>query len=210
MPHVRALTAAFAASVALAACLTLAAAVETAAARAIWFSNQNIRATWTSLEWVTIVGTIRCQVTLEGSFHAPRIPKIRATLIGTITRSTVNEAACTGGRARPKNLPWTQSYEGFTGTLPSFTGLLVGLSRFRYELTVPGLCTGDYGTESDKVTLQASREASNGVTDLSPVAGSNTFNRVSGTAFCPSSGTLAGTGRLTRLETTTRIALTLI
>jgi hypothetical protein len=103
----------------LASALLLAAAASSATARSLSVSNQNIRVTWSSLEFVSGV-TLRCRVTLEGSLHSRTITKRLGTLIGAITRATFDERNCTNGTLRPRTetLPWHITYEGFTGTLP--------------------------------------------------------------------------------------------
>ena len=193
---------------ALTAALLLASAVGTASARSLSVSNQNIRATWSSLEFVSAV-TIRCQVTLEGSFHSRTIAKVARSLIGAITRATVKEETCTNGRGRPQALPYHLTYEGFTGTLPAIASVLLLLSRMRLQVTVPGLCTGEYGTGTDNVTLRAGVSGGE-ITSLEPIAGRSTVTRLSGGAFCPGSGVLAGSGSVTLLSSTTRIRVTLI
>ena len=195
----------------LAAALLLAAAVNTASARVLSVSNQNIRVTWSSLEEVGAI-TVRCRVTLEGSFHSRTIVKVARTLIGAITRATVDEANCTNGSESPRNetLPWHLTYEGFAGTLPNIFSVFVLLSRFRFRLISPGICTADYGIATDNITSRASLNASREITELEPVAGRNRLTLHSGTAFCPGSRTFLGRGTVTLLGTTTRIRVTLI
>src|SRR5436853_4359159 len=111
---------------ALIAALLLSAAVSTASARNLSTSNQFIRVTWRSLEFVTSAVTIRCQVTLEGSFHSRTIAKIERSLVGHITRDTVKTESCTNASATADNttLPWHITYEGFRGTLPRIEEVL--------------------------------------------------------------------------------------
>jgi hypothetical protein len=195
---------------ALMAAVLLASAVSTASARSLSVSNQNIRATWSSLEFVSAV-TVRCRVTLEGSLHSRTITKRLGTLIGAITRAVVDERNCTNGTGRPRTetLPWHITYEGFRGTLPNISAVFLLLSRIRFNLIVPGLCTGDYGISSDNITGQAN-VASGEFTTLEAVTGRNTATRHSGTAFCPASGRFAGQGNIFLLNSTTRIRVTLI
>ena len=196
---------------ALMAALLLASAISTASARSLSVSNQNIRVMWSSLEFNGGV-IVRCRVTLEGSFHSRTIVKMARTLIGAITRATVDELDCTNGNGRPRNetLPWHITYEGFTGTLPNITSVFVLLSRLRFLLTVPGLCTGEYGIATDNITGRATLNAGREITELEPVAGRNRATLHSGTVFCPGSGTFGGRGTVTLLGTTTRIRVTLI
>ena len=196
---------------ALMAALLLASAISTASARSLSVSNQNFRITWSSLEFQSLI-IVRCRVTLEGSFHSRTIVKMARTLIGAITRATVDELDCTNGNGRPRNetLPWHVTYEGFAGTLPNITAVFVLLSRLRFLLTVPGSCTGEYGIATDNITGRATLNASREITELEPVTGRNTSTLHSGTVFCPGSGRFGGRGTVTLLGTTTRIRVTLI
>ena len=196
---------------ALTAALLLAIVINTASARSLSVSNQNARLTWSSLEFSGGV-TVRCRVTLEGSFHSRTIAKVARTLTGAITRANVDEANCTNGNGRPRNetLPWHLTYEGFTGTLPNINAVFTLISRVRFNTVVPGLCTGDYGTATDNITGRANLNASREITELEPVAGRNRTTLNSGTAFCPVSGTFSGRGTVTLLGTTTRIRVSLI
>ena len=201
--HLRALIATLTATILLAA-------ANTATARSLSFNTQNIRATWSSLEFQGLV-TVRCRLTLEGSFHTRTIAKVARSLIGAITRATIDEANCTNGqgRVRAETLPWHLTYEGFAGTLPNISAVFALISRFRLNAIIPGACTGDYGIATDNITGRANSVGAE-VASLEPVAGRNRLTLHSGTAFCPASGNFAGTATVTLLNTTTRIRITLI
>jgi hypothetical protein len=210
---------------ALAASLLLSAAVSTASARIFSTSNQGIRATWTSLEFEG-GAVIRCQVTLEGSFHSRTIVKVARLLIGAITKAQVKQETCTGGRGStfngieryrgitPSNtLPWHVTYESFIGNLPAITGIRILLSRFRFGIEIPGICTGRVGSATDNVTALATRNTGTGeITSITPV---NTLNRATiitrdAGIFCPPTGELLGAGQITLLNSAARITITLI
>jgi len=204
----------------------LATAVSTASATRISLSNQNIRATYTSLEFVSEgVVTIRCQVTLEGSFHARTMTKVVRNLLGAITKAAVKQEACTNGReaafngveryngtTSPNTLPWHLTYESFTGALPNISSINNLISRFRFGLETAGLCTGQYGSETDNLTATATREAGGGLTTLTPVEGRNVMTLIRRDAglACPATHRIRGTGQLFQLGTTTRVSVTLI
>jgi hypothetical protein len=209
---------------ALAASLLLSAAVSTASARNLSVSNQGIRATWTALQFEG-GASIRCQVTLEGSFHSRTIVKVARLLIGAITRAQVKQETCTGGRysffngteryngTTPSNtLPWHLTYESFIGNLPNITGFRFLLSRFRLGLDISGLCIGQYGSATDNITLLAAREVSGALTSLTPVEGLNrsTLIRRDGGIFCPETRTIRGAATVTLLNSAARITITLI
>jgi hypothetical protein len=203
---------------ALAAALLLSAAVSTASAGRLSVSNQNLRVTWSRLEFQAPSRsvTVRCQVTLEGSFHSRTITKTPGTLIGALTRINVKTETCTGGRAQPSRpAPWHVTYEGFTGTLPNITSVRLLLARFQFDIIAIGV-TCRMGTATDNVTGSAALNATGEVTSLAPVGGRNTANLLEGPGGgeffgCPSSGVLVGTeGVVTVLNSTTRIRVTLI
>jgi hypothetical protein len=85
-----------------AATLLLATAITTASARNLSISEQSFRVTFSSLELVTELVTIRCRVTLEGSFHTRTIAKVPGSLVGAISRATVAHP-CTNGEAWADN-----------------------------------------------------------------------------------------------------------
>jgi hypothetical protein len=195
----------------LAASLLLSAAVSTASATRLSVSNQNIRATWNSLEFASELVTLRCQLTLEGSFHTRTIAKVRESLIGAITMARFKEEACTNGSFRAQAVPWHITYESFAGTLPNITAVNLLLSRFRFQLNVPGICTAEYGTATDNITGAAVVGAGRAITGLGFVEGRNTANRFAGTGLCPPSARLKGSeGRVTLPGATTLITVTLI
>jgi hypothetical protein len=212
------------------AALLLASAVATTSARNLSVSNQNIRVTWRSLEFVG-GATIVCQVTLEGSFHTTTIAKVARTLIGAITRVKVKRP-CNGGEAWAANgldvhprlgrlnntLPWHITYEGFEGRLPNIENVLLLLSRFRFKVQAPiftTICL--YGNATDNITGRATREAGGAITTLAPVTGRNIANLVTelgSSGLCGRTGTfrnpVADPGQVFLLGNTARITVTLI
>jgi hypothetical protein len=195
----------------------LAVAVGTASARTFSVSNQSVRFTWRSLEFAGFA-TIRCPLTLEGSFHSRTIAKVERALIGAITRAGFNQAACTGGRfatfngtTSPNTLPWHIQYEGFRAAtgLPNIEAIRIILSRFRFGLTVSGICTGQFGSATDAISLEALREGNN-VTTLNPIEGRNTITLTRTDGGICSGLRLRGSAEVFLLGTTTRIQVTLI
>ena len=203
---------------ALAAALLLSVAVSAASARNLSVSNQNIRVAWSRLEFQSRDRsiTVRCRITLEGSFHARTIAKVARTLIGALTRIAMHRESCTGGQALPSRPPpWHLTYEGFTGTLPAISSVRLLMARFQFDIIAVGnRCF--FGTATDNITFSAALNAAGEVTSLAPVSGRNTANLLEGPGGgeffgCPSSGVLVGTeGVVTVLNSTTRIRVTLI
>ena len=212
---------------ALTAALLLASAIATTSARNLSVSNQRFRVTWQELDFATDILTITCHVTLEGSFHYRTIVKRERTLIGYITQVAVlrpcrnGEAWAANGReAHPRlgtlanTLPWHITYEGFTGTLPCITSILLLLRGARFKIHGPFNTLGLYGDATDNITGAARRDLVTGaITHLEPVAGRNTARLVNCLGgICPASGTFANrrAGQVFLLESTTRIIVTLI
>jgi len=180
---------------ALMAAMLLASALSTASARNLEITSAtNFRTTWSRLEFQSSLVTVRCQVTLEGSFHSRTIPKIARLLIGSITRINVKEESCSGGTARPdRPPPWHLTYEGFTGRLPNIEKIRLLMQRFQFAIIAFGV-TCRYGTSTDNVTGDAVLNAGGEVTNIVPTATRNIANLLEGGGLCPAAGTLVGAG----------------
>jgi hypothetical protein len=207
----------------LIAATALAAAVTTASANNISVTNQNIRATWSSLEFSGGGLTVRCPVTMEGRFHEVTIRKVRGSLAGAITRAFIKRP-CTGGSAwahsgEPNEvlggtfastLPWHFTYEGFEGRLPAISSFIQLLTRMTYTIraTVFGitlLC--DYLTSETRNARGRIAVGAGGDT-TTIVASSDSISSTSGGA-CPA-GTFSGNGNVMLLGNTTHISVRLI
>jgi hypothetical protein len=208
----------------LAASVLLASAVSTASAGRLSISNQFIRATWRNLEFIALA-TIRCPVTLEGSFHSRTITKVTRLLIAAITKVTVKQESCNGGRiipyngsenllgvAAPQTLPWHLTYESFVGTLPSIERIRFLLARFRFAIESMAMLLCEYGRNEDVITLDAIRSAANGsITTLTPLEGRNRVTRNNGIiGFCQNEGVLRGDASVMLLNTTNSVSVFLI
>jgi hypothetical protein len=214
---------------ALAVAVVLASAVASVSARSLSASEQSIRASWTSLEFQTSLATLRCRVTIEGSFHARTIAKVARSLAGSITRVIIGHA-CTGGEVwadngteseplgtAPNRLPFHITYESFAGTLPAISsiGFLISRTSFVFQATSFGVSARcRYGRIEDNITVSAARAAGGGITSITPVNGRSTARLVDGLlngGLCPAEGPFAGTsGPATGLSNTSTITITLI
>ena len=119
----------------LTAAFVLATAAGSASAGKLSLSNRVIRATWAALEFATEPGfSIRCPVTLEGSFHSNTIRKVIGALVGYITRASVKSdgIGCAGGNMTllQETLPWHIRYNGFQGTLPRIEVVRINIIDF--------------------------------------------------------------------------------
>jgi len=199
---------------ALMAAMLLASALSTASARNLEITSAtNFRVTWSRLELAGSFVNIRCQVTMEGSFHSRTIPKVQGLLIGSLTRITFKEESCSGGTAHSvRQPPWHFTYEGFTGRLPNIETVRFLFSRFLFALIAFGVtCT--YGSSTDNLTFSAGLNAAGEVTNLVPLRERSIYNLLEGGGLCPPNGTLVGSatdGISTTLNSTTRIRVRLI
>jgi len=108
----------------LGATLLMAFAIGAASARNLSISNQQIRGTFSDLEFRSPFGRNDCRVTLEGSLHARTIAKSPNALLGYVTRVIAGQ--CTlGTTVLTETLPWHVRYVGFSGRLPDITLLLI-------------------------------------------------------------------------------------
>jgi hypothetical protein len=208
---------------ALAAALALGAIVTAATATRLAISNQLFRATWTEgvplvIEGGAGLGTIRCPVTMEGTFHSRTVVKNTAALIGFITSATVFESSCTGGLLNPlqASLPWHVFYDGFSGTLPRITAIdvrVVGAAAIVHNnFGVSCLFTS---TAASPLKASLNRNTTTGVLEsLTPneaaeipvTSGNLGFNG------CPASVMLRGRSATLGIQrnTATRITVTLV
>ena len=210
---------------AITAATTLLALLATAApARNFSISNQNFRVAWSEIEFATEIATIRCAITLEGSFHYRTLIKRERILIGYIT-AAVARRPCTNGEAWSANgreahprlgtlansLPWHVTYEGFAGTLPNITDIRFLLRGGRFKVHCAFNTIGLYGDANDNITGRAFREAGGAITTLEPLAGRSTGRLVNCLGgICPATGIFSRAGQVFLLNTTTRITITLI
>jgi len=201
-----------------AATLLLALAVTNASANRLSVSGKNLRIVYRSLEFTeeeAALGTVRCPVTLEGSFHSGTIAKVRGALIGHLSRASIGAASsCTGGDATvlSETLPWHIAYQSFSGTLPRISSVrlsLIGVAALIHIRQVFEFFCRVRTTVTNPANAEALVEAGGTATNLRPdeVTGIPLFE-------CPSStGHLAapaGDGAITVLGSTTKIAITLI
>ena len=200
---------------ALTASAVLGVAVATATAQSgLSTGGPTIRGTWSSLSFEAAGTTVRCGLTLEGSFHGGVIAKTANLLLGYVSRASL-QSPCTGGTATvlSETQPWHMTYESFTGTLPAITRIRMKLinASFRIRPTSLGVeCLARSRTEAP-VKYWAERATETGVV-RSLVADETAGIPLTGSFTCSlaGSGHISGTGSLTRLGATERIVVSLI
>jgi hypothetical protein len=188
------------------ATILLGALVGAASARNFSVSNQNLRATFRSVEYGGGFGTSKCDVTIEGSFHQRTIAKVLRALTGYITRAIIQKPCLVGDATiLTATLPWHVTYAGFSGTLPDITAIsanVVGAAFGAIEPAFGFACLSRSTAESPQ-TVTFNREAGGAITTA--LAGGTI------PTSCGLNGTLRGTSStLTLLGATTRITVTLI
>jgi hypothetical protein len=213
---------------ALIAALTLSAAVTTAHARRIELSNTSIRTVWTETSPLELVGafglvTIRCQVTIEGTFHSRILSKVSGQLIGYITSAAVKRP-CTNGEAWVQNGTEEVPGEGRVSSLPwhilfiSFTGTLPRIRTIRLSLRGVGFLVRSAGTACLFLTTTANpamgeievNETTGEITSLRPDETVSIPPLIELEGFC-SSGRFRGRGAVSLTGgTTTRIIVRLV
>src|SRR5215212_591052 len=201
---------------ALVAALALVSAFSTASARNLSVSNQSFRIAWTPLTFTEGgLFNVRCNVTLEGSFHYRTIVKSLRALLGFITRATVERPSCRTnlgtaasaatwngietilGAATPNTLPWHVTYEGFTGTLPNITGVRVLLRSIKFTLEVPATgCLGIYG-EANSNLMGTINVVNRVATTVTPGPETLPVNGGGSPEGCPENGGFTGNGNVT-------------
>src|SRR5215208_4567018 len=135
---------------ALAATALFASLATSASARMFSISNRSIRTAFAPLTFSGVgAPTIRCNLTIEGSFHSSTISKAVNSLIGYITRATFDTRNCSedgGGPirllVRQETIPWHIRYSGFIGTLPNVRARVQIVGMGVDELNFPpfGIC----------------------------------------------------------------------
>ncbi len=192
-----------------AAALLLAAIATTASARNLSASETGFRITWSSLEFGSSTTTIRCRLTLEGTFHSRTIAKVARSLIGYINRASFAHP-CTGGEAwmdngaeseplgtAPNKLPFHLTYESFSGTLPRITelNLLLRNASLVIQSSFIGIaCRARYGRPEDNIIGHTSVAADGTLGTIGPDGAANRFGRVDQLlgSVCPTTATFAG------------------
>lgn len=196
---------------ALTAALLLALSIPAAASR-LSYSSKEFRILFASLSFSAAEGgvSIRCPVTLEGSFLERTATKVREELRARITRSTVG--TCQEGNATilAETQPWNVTYQSFSGTLPNISSVRYALLNAAFQVE-PGLgivCLARTSREFPAAG-DATRDANGRITSLA--ADSSLLIPTTGNAECPRFGIFAGTGEVfVQGSSTTRVTLTLI
>ncbi len=160
---------------------------------------------FSSVEFSGGFGTVRCSLTLEGSFHSKTFTKTPNLLLGYIARASIGPCPAGSATVLTTTLPWHLRYKSFVGTLPDPSGikrLVVGLALQIQEPTFGITCLAtSTATEPAEETLN--RETRTGTITSVTLGGSIETT-------CGVRGTLSGTSSSYTAGGTTRVTLTLI
>lgn len=113
--------------------------------------------------------TIRCPITLEGTFAARSFLKTSGAQIGSLVRSNVATSSCVNGRMTYNNetLPWSVNYTSFSGTLPSISAIRASLVGVSFNIEGPLILPCRFTTKSaESWTTELSREAGGSLTTV--------------------------------------------
>jgi hypothetical protein len=168
-------------------------------------TSQTARDTFREVRFSGGFGTTVCNVTAEGSFHSKTIAKTAGLLLGYLTSVAVG--GCTQGSATVlrETLPWHVRYQGFTGTLPNISTVVLRVVGVAFAIREPvfGITCLARATEAVPTIVTFTREASGALTG-SEIGGTLPTN-------CGAEGTLQGTSNsFTVLNSASRITVTLI
>lgn len=172
-------------------------------------SERSFRVVWSpmSLGLFPGGGTMRCPVTLEGSFNATTIAKRAGMAVGQVTRAA--SGACTGGTLAilGASLPWTIAYNSFTGVLPRITAVNLDFIGFSVQVSLGSFICLFRSTTEHPASEIVRREAGGVITGM---ATNETILLPSSTFGCEEASLgYSGTGAVTRPGTANSISLTL-
>ncbi|MFL5909760.1 MAG: hypothetical protein ACJ768_04220 [Gaiellaceae bacterium] len=206
----------------VAALTMLAAFVPPASARTFSFDDNNFRAAWSSIEFSSeSISTVRCPLTLEGTFVGRTVAKRAGAVIGRVIRADFRgglaAGECTNGtaRANTETLPWDITYDSFAGTLPNITSVRLSLIGASFEAD-----SLDFLIPKCRSTMSITEPGGGSVSVIREVGGVLRFDRLRADEtrriVCRDPfefnlrGSFSGEATITRRGSTTRIAVSLI
>lgn len=196
--------------VAVAGALLLSFAVGTASANRVRSSSASLRFVWTPMTFTAAEVFVYCDVILEGTLHSATVPKTVGSLIGLLTRATIN--FCTQGTVSvlSETLPWHLVYMGYTGFLPAFSNLQVAIVGMSGLASVAGVSCLYRSTSERPLRAMLHVEAARAVTSISAEGLASPIPKASGSLLCPSTMTAFGLGSVSRAGSEEAVRLTLI
>ncbi|HEV7774751.1 MAG TPA: hypothetical protein VGO48_15830 [Conexibacter sp.] len=187
------------------AIVLLAALVGSASAGRLSTSSQRVAAAWTRFNFRGGLGTVECEIIVNGSFHERTLSKTTGTLSGFISSANINRCSRGAVTVLAETLPWHVQYESFTGALPTITNIrakIIGLA-FRVQEPVFAIECLSRATAEAPGFLTFNRETATGAT----ISGSAGGSIRCGGAI---TGTLEGTTSSLTNGSGARVTVTLI
>lgn len=152
---------------------------------------------WAPIEIRAAEFTVRCNLTLNGSFTATTYSKTAGLTVGRVTETSLE--GCTGGTSRvlTATLPWSITYTSFTGTLPRILEIQVSLTGVGLQVE-PGLgvvCLLSTEARAPARGIGVTRAEVEGALEIPTIRADETARLPVTGAFCPTTATLRGSGR---------------
>ncbi|HEX5146804.1 MAG TPA: hypothetical protein VFV85_07255 [Conexibacter sp.] len=140
----------------------LALACSSASAVQLSLGEPTFRVAWTPMTFVVPGLTIRCNVTLEGSFHSTTIAKVEGSLIGNVTRASTESCSTGAITFLTETLPWHVEYGSFTGSLPNISTMTLRVIGFSAGLRIFGTTCLGRSEERTPALMVAERNGATG------------------------------------------------
>jgi hypothetical protein len=139
----------------------------TASANRFSIEEDDFAIVWTALTFTTDAGvSVTCPVALAGSFHSRAITKTVNSLIGHVTSAQVGRCADGAITVLTATLPWHVAYGGFTGRLPSISGVNLRLIGAAYQVSDGGVTCLARTDSAEPSTAIAEVEAAGEITGV--------------------------------------------
>ncbi|HEV7773439.1 MAG TPA: hypothetical protein VGO48_09170 [Conexibacter sp.] len=119
------------------ATVLLGALVSSASAGRLSQSANTLNATFARMDFRGGLGTVECEVILNGTLHSRSITKTVLTLMGMITAGNVNRCSRGSATLLRETLPWHVRYSAFVGTLPNITSIQTRVIGGSYRVAEP-------------------------------------------------------------------------
>lgn len=114
----------------------LGAFVGAASANSLSISSNTMRVS-IPVEFSGGFGTVRCNLTLEGSMHAATLTKTAGALVGFVRRASVGPCAQGSATLLQEALPWHVQWQSYTGTLPRIATITTGAVGAAWNIREP-------------------------------------------------------------------------
>lgn len=195
-------------ALAAAAALMLATSAASAGRLELTNAERGFRFVWTPITFEAAGTSVRCNLTLEGSFTRRTTTKTISAFLGLVTRAPLN--TCTGGTMTTTRWPWFLVYRGFGGALPNISSLTLDINNGEFSVQPEGLPGCNFSTETGE-PMRGIATISSG--ELTQIRADETATIGTGGGFLCEFGTrgrFIGTGTASVLGETAKTRIRLI